>query len=253
MLTVMDTDGNVVRRLNGPAKSGFQRVAWDLRYPAMNPTRASAPDDDAFGPGPMGPLAGPGTYSVHFAKRVGGVLAEITEPQAFEVEPLNNATLPTTDRVALLEFQRRTARLQRAVLGAQQATREAGERITLLKKAIEDASAAQPTMMDDARKLEARLADLRLELEGDAMMDRRNESRPPSLSDRVNDIIDGWSSTSMATATQRRSYEIAAKEFSAFLPKLKTLVETDLHRLETQADAAGAPWTPGRVPEWTDR
>jgi hypothetical protein len=69
----------------------------------------------------------------------------------------------------------------------------------------------------------------------------------------VNDIIDGWSSTSMATATQRRSYEIAAKEFSAFLPKLKTLVETDLHRLETQADAAGAPWTPGRVPEWSDR
>ncbi len=253
VLTVTDADGNVVRRLSGPAKSGFQRVAWDLRYPAMNPTRASAPDEDAFGPGPMGPLAGPGTYTVHFAKRVGGVLAEITEPQPFEVEPLGNATLPATDRVALLEFQRRTARLQRAVLGAQQATREAGERITLLKKAIEDASAAQPTMMDDARKLEARLADLRLELEGDAMMDRRNESRPPSLSDRVNDIIDGRSSTSMATATQRRSYEIAAKEFSAFLPKLKTLVETDLHRLETQADAAGAPWTPGRVPEWSDR
>jgi hypothetical protein len=178
------------------------------------------------------------------------------ESQTFDVVPLANTTLPATDRVALLDFQRRTARLQRAVLGAQQAMREAETRISLLKKALEDAPSAQPAMMDDVRKLESRLADLRMEIDGDGMLDRRNEARAPGLSDRVDDIVGGlWFSTSQATATQKRGYEIAANEFSAFLPKLKALVEDDLRRIESQADAAGAPWTPGRVPTWspTDR
>ena len=35
-LEVKDKDGNTVRRLNGPVKKGFHRVAWDLRFPSPN-------------------------------------------------------------------------------------------------------------------------------------------------------------------------------------------------------------------------
>ena len=49
MLTVTDADGNVVRRLTGPVKAGFQRVAWDLRFPAANPTASRRrPRDNPF-------------------------------------------------------------------------------------------------------------------------------------------------------------------------------------------------------------
>jgi len=34
------------------------------------------------------------------------------------------------------------------------------------------------------------------------------------------------------------------------LEKLRTLVEVDLVNLEKALDAAGAPHTPGRIPEW---
>ena len=56
-----------------------------------------------------------------------------------------------------------------------------------------------------------------------------------------------------ATQTQVDQYNIAADEFKAQLTKLKVLVETDLARHERAVDAAGAPWTPGRLPEWNDR
>ena len=36
----------------------------------------------------------------------------------------------------------------------------------------------------------------------------------------------------------------------AEIPKLRRLVETDIRALEKQLDAAGAPPTPGRLPEW---
>ncbi|NNF17665.1 MAG: glycosyl hydrolase, partial [Gammaproteobacteria bacterium] len=43
VLIVKDADGNVVRHVEGPVKAGFQRVAWDLRYPSKEPY--DPPDD----------------------------------------------------------------------------------------------------------------------------------------------------------------------------------------------------------------
>ena len=39
LLIVKDEEGNVVRRLTAPAKAGFHRVAWDLRFPPSNPVQ----------------------------------------------------------------------------------------------------------------------------------------------------------------------------------------------------------------------
>ncbi len=73
--TVTDAEGNVVRRLTGPAKAGVQRVAWDLRFPPAQPTRLTPPPaDNPFIDPPDGPLAVPGRYTVSFETRVDGVL-----------------------------------------------------------------------------------------------------------------------------------------------------------------------------------
>jgi hypothetical protein len=42
----------------------------------------------------------------------------------------------------------------------------------------------------------------------------------------------------------------ASEEFSPVLARLKELVEVDLKGIETTLERLGAPWTPGRVPEW---
>jgi hypothetical protein len=49
------------------------------------------------------------------------------------------------------------------------------------------------------------------------------------------------------------SYRIAAAEFADQLAKLRTLVDVDLAKLEKDMEATGAPWTPGRVPEWSEK
>jgi hypothetical protein len=151
----------------------------------------------------------------------------------------------------LLAFQRQTARLQRAVLGAVRAADEAQSRIDHLKKALEDTPGADPGMLDQVRSLDTRLKDLRIELEGDRTVARRNEPTPPSLTGRISRIIGGqWRSTSAPTQTQRDSYRATGTRFAPLLDKLRTLIEVDLSQLEEAAEAAGAPWTPGRVPRW---
>ncbi len=251
ILTVTDDEGNVVRRLTGPVTKGFHRVAWDLRYPAAEPISLKPREVNPWDEPPAGPLASPGEYRVSLAVRVDGKVKSVTGSQAFDARPLATATLPAKDRGALLAFQKETQRLQRAVLGAVQSAREAKDRLAHLKKAIDDTPGADPALADDARSLDARLTELLVSLSGDDILSQHNEPTPPSIASRVRRVVEGhWTSTSDATKTHHRAYEIAAAEFGGVLAQLRTLVETDLRGLEERAEKAGAPWTPGRVPEW---
>jgi photosystem II stability/assembly factor-like uncharacterized protein len=252
VLTVTDEDGQVVRRIDGPVGKGFHRVAWDLRYPAPNPTSLVKRETTPWDAPLQGPLVAPGRYKVSFARVVDGSTTAVGEARSFEAAPLGNATLPPKDREALLAFQRKTARLQRAVLGAVRSLDEADARVAHLEKAIADTPQAAGGLESDLRAIETRLKDLRSELTGDPTIAGRNEPVPPSIADRVQQIVGGhWGTTSDATQGHRRNYDIAAAAFAPVLEKLRTLVTVDLVKLEGAAEAAGAPWTPGRVPTWT--
>jgi hypothetical protein len=252
MLTVSDTAGNVVRRLTGPAMSGFHRVAWDLRYPASNPTSLEPfPADNPFRQPPKGPMVVPGSYQVSLAKVVDGVVTPLGESQGFETVPLGTATLAAADKAELLAFQQQTARLQRGVLGAVKASEEAQNRLSHIKKAIADTPRADPGLMDQANSLEAQLKDIQTELSGDSVVSSRSERTPMSITSRVNRIVGGqWTSTSAPTQTNRDAYDIASEEFTEVLTRLRRLIGDDLVQLEQDLEAAGGPWTPGRLPNW---
>src|SRR6202023_3410697 len=62
---VYDEGGSPIRRVDGSLEEGFQRAAWDLRYPAAALREHSEDGDDDFPPATAtGPLVMPGNYSV---------------------------------------------------------------------------------------------------------------------------------------------------------------------------------------------
>ena len=251
-LLVSDEAGNLVRRLSGPASAGMQRVTWDLRYPSPDPiTGAPRRREDDDDDGSNGPLAAPGTYRVQLARRVDGVVTPLGESQAFMAAPMIAPTLPAQDKAAVLAFQQQAARLQRAVMGSAQAVTETQARLGLLKRALDETPKADPALRQEAVALEDRLRDLQNELAGDRTVESRSEPTPPSITDRVQNMVYGsWQTMSGPTNTHRRDYQVAADAFGVWLPKLRQVVEVDLKHLHERAEAAGAPWTPGRVPEW---
>jgi hypothetical protein len=250
VLTISDESGAVVRRLDAPAKAGFQRVAWDLRYPASVPASLKAPrTDNPFVDPPLGPMVLPGRYTASFARRVDGRLVPFGTPVTVEAAGLY--PVEGSQRNELLRFQQKTARLQRAVLAAIEVAEATHDRLQHIKKAIADAPGASAAWADDARALEARLRDLRIPLEGDRAVSARNEPTPPSISDRVDAIVSGqWTATAAPTETNRQAYEFASAAFEPVLQGLRTLVEVDLRGLEERLETAAAPGTPGRLPQW---
>jgi hypothetical protein len=252
LLTVRDEDGEVVRRLTGPVKKGIHRVAWDLRLPAADPASVeeAGPRNPWESP-PRGPMVVPGTYTVELAQRVRGIDAPLSEPQSFEAVPLGLARLAAADRVEVHAFQRRTARLQRAVLGAVRAAGEASDRLAHLEVAWLATPAADPALRTEIDALQDRLEDLGVELTGDPVVRGRNEPSPASIVERVQQVVFGhWTTTAGVTATHRANYDAAAAAFAEVLPELRRLLESDLPALEARMEAAGAPWTPGRLPRW---
>ena len=180
-----------------------------------------------------------------------GKTTPLATPQSFAAEVLGTASLPPADRAANLAFQQKTARLQRAVLGAVEAANETSKQIALLKKALLDAPAADAALMARARELGQRLKDLEVPLNGDKVVAKVQEPVSPSIVERVQRIVYSlWASSSAPTGTEQRGYEIAAQAFAPVLEKLRVLVEVDLADLEKNAEAAGAPWSGGRVPAW---
>src|SRR5206468_6535179 len=102
-------------------------------YPASEPVSLKKPEELApWNDPPIGPMAAPGAYSVTLSKRVDGKVTTLAGPVKFEAAPLGGSRVPLKDRAEALSFERRTARLQRAVLGATEAASEAKDRLAHL-------------------------------------------------------------------------------------------------------------------------
>jgi hypothetical protein len=239
-------------------------VAWDLRYPAavLAPQRGAAPggDDEEGGGGGgggggrgggAGYLAMPGTYSFTIATRQDGVVKTVASKQNFKVVAEGTSTMSAADRAALTDFQQELSKLQRTVSGANDSAGALKTRLGSLKRALRDAPSNSQRLIDETTTLEKRTDEITWEFRG---FPNAGEGAKPSLTQRVNAIAGRQvMAATRPTRTQIDQYNLTADEFKAQFDKLKTLIETDLPRLEKAAESAGAPWTSGRLPEWSGK
>jgi hypothetical protein len=196
----------------------------------------------------------PGNYSVRLFEKVEGVVSELSAAQDFQVVADGVSALSPEDRAAQQEFHRRVARLFRAVSGAVHTAEGVEARLKPIREALQATPVVEKQLGGVADSIEQRDREILRALRGDKELQKRNEPVPSSINDRVTNIMEG-ERFALAKPTQSHvdSYNIAATEFADQLAKLHALVEVDLAKLEKDMEAAGAPWTPGRVPEWSEK
>jgi hypothetical protein len=197
----------------------------------------------------------PGTYTVTMSSTVDGVTTDLGQPQEFEVVDLGINTFAADDPAEVHAFQQKVWDLDRAYRGAVKWATDAESRIAHTRKALFDTPGADTAMLAESQRLQTEIDDILVELSGDETRENRRENRnvftPPSISERVNRIVSSqWDTTSAPTQTKMDGYKWAADAFAKELGRLKALA-SELEAFESQLEAAGAPWTPGRLPNWT--
>ena len=141
--------------------------------------------------------------------------------------------------------------LYRAVYGATRTAEDVEARLKQIREALRETPAAEKQLGAVADSLEQRNRETLRALRSDVEIAGRSEPVPLSINDRLSLVMEGERfSLQKPTQTHIDSYNIAAAEFADQLAKLHGLVEVDLIKLEKDMEAAGAPWTPGRVPDW---
>jgi chromosome segregation ATPase len=188
----------------------------------------------------------PGKYSVAMAMRVNGVVTAMPGSQTFNVIVEGRENMTAADRTALADFQKKISTLQRSVLGANDAATSAKTRITLLKRAANEAPVENKSFIDQANAFDDEIDAIINALRGGR---ENTEIPPPSILQRVGNVAGTIRLSSIRpTQSQLINYELASSEFAPVLARLRTLIETDLPRFEKALEAAGAPLTPGRLP-----
>jgi len=246
LFTIKDESGNTVRRLNGNNSEGINRTTWDLRMMSFDPVTKSGEDVASRGSW----LVMPGNYSVTLSKRVEGVETVIAGPEKFSCVPLGTPSIPN-DRQVLAAFQKKAARLHRAAFGALNVLNDVRTKVDALKSVLMQTPQASPVLYEKILALQKRLTSLRREFTGDEVYGRFNENGPPTLMGRLDAVTQGfWSSTAAPTGIAKKAYEIAGDQFTAMYASLRQIVEGDVPALQKELDLLGAPWTPGRLPDW---
>jgi len=252
LVEVSDSAGNRIRRFTGPSGSGLHRVTWDLQYqpaiPVNGPPFQIDPDFPFFS-APSAPFVLPGRYTARLYSRIDGVLSPLGVPVTFAVVDADPSRRNPRN-ATVLASELRSAELERSALGASAYLNDLSGRLGFLRRAIDESARADSALIRRVRTLQTHLLDVQERLNGDPTRARRNESSPTGLLGRIQIALSQsrGSTLEAPTPAQMAQLDIVRNAITNILTEIRQLADVEVRAVEAAAEAAGIPWTAGRLP-----
>jgi photosystem II stability/assembly factor-like uncharacterized protein len=230
-IEVLAADGTRLRRFSGPARSGLNRAAWDLRRDRF---RRPKGDDEESEFRPAGVEVLPGTYTVLV------IVGSDTARQAVEVRPDPRYAIPETDRRAKDDAVRAIGRqLEHGAEAADRLT-EAMDDLTAIAtrlRAREDtASRALAAGADSLRQVLTRVRASLVGPEDVQGIVRDDAGAIPALNQPLYRMLSSWDAP---TDAQRREAAAAARQLREAVEATNRVFATDVAAFRIRLDAAG--------------
>lgn len=238
-LTVKDTEGNVVRKIKGKNKKGFNRVSWDLRYPSFSTInlQRDLPIEER-----SGFMVLPGTYSVNLSKQIDGVVTDLTEPKSFVVKRLYDGALKRADDEKQELFTSEITSLQKSLTAATIKLSNAAKKNNALQAAAIKTNSNNSEILAKIYNIKLKLINLEKIMYGNESKNEVGEKNNPTIMDRFYNAYGSSSrSTYGPTPTHLKSLEIAKKQFADFEIRLEQVVQTEIEPIEKLLIEAGSP------------
>jgi len=240
IIAISNSEGKVIRRVQGPATSGFHRVSWDLRYPNIDVIHRNDVGKKMNESG--GFLAPPGDYSATLYISEEGKTRKLSGPVSFTVKPMNTGTLEGSTPDIASNFWR-----------AYETTSKVASKLNLdLSKTMKRAQAMQlalkrsqstPGVLDtELQGVLAKIQKLESDVFGNQAKQEMGEKDDPTIGDRMFAVYRGIErSTYGPTNTHKQQLELINRELQSALGTLKS-IQSQLNGVYEKLKAAGAPY-----------
>lgn len=248
VFTITDAEGTIVRKLTANPSKGVNRLKWDLRNLPKNPVDLSTPAFyNPWAETNEGTMVAPGNYTVTMASIVDGQVQDLGS-QSFNLIPLNNTTLPSSDREALAEFMTKAGQLRGKVKSVQQALAEIQGELKQMNAAILATPIAQGELISEFNAIQDEVRQLSIVVNGDGIAAKLDQGQVPSLSSRSGSLAwEQGASTAEPTQTHKDIYAITVEELEPVYKATKELLEVKMVNFKKKLKNAGAPYTPGNL------
>lgn len=252
IFVIKNDNDEVVKKLSKNPKAGINHIVWNFRHSTTTPIKLKYKKSGRYGMDDDGYLAMPGKYTVTTYLLQNDSLKQLINAKEFEIELLNNTSLPAEDKLALLNFQKEVSEIRRQVRGAAKLLDEATNKLKYINEAILVYNNVDINLISKARKYQKELKELEFKLWGDYLIGQHEFETYPSIFDRIETVVYGiWNSTSAPSNTAINNIKIATEEFKPVLAQLNKTV-AEINTLQKKLDTYKTPYTPGRDGNWKE-
>jgi len=245
-LVIKDASGNVVNRVKGTNKKGFNRVNWKLNYPNKSGERLEATSQgrNFFGGG--GIMATPGDYTVTIVKRVDGKTTTLQGPKEFKVVPMYDGTLKRKSFDEMNAFREEVFSFQQDLTATNLMMSNSLKFIDAMKRAADKANNPSNELTSNINEARMSLLGIEKALSGNKIKGEIGERSNPTPNNGNRIGIIALSNTYGPTGNQKDSFNRAKKQLSEVKQQLQNITNNVLPALELDLKKAGAPWIEGQ-------
>ncbi|WP_109301302.1 glycosyl hydrolase [Aquimarina sp. AU474] len=240
VISIADSNNNVVRRITGPVTSGFHRVAWDLKYPA--PDAISIYKQENPFNTPQGFMVPPGRYTATMSKVVNGEVTLLSEPVSFEVKQLRKGTLQGATPEKVSEFWRTYENTIKKVSALELKLDKTDKKIKAMSKALDRVNTAPGSLDSRLVGLTKRFAEIQKAFAGNQSKQQVGEKNKPTIGSRMFAIYRGVErSTYGPTDTHLKTMQIITTQMEFISSKFEAL-QNEINVFSKALQDAGAPF-----------
>ena len=245
LLTIKDSEGNVINTVSGTNKKGFNRVNWNLGYAdrGMVKLKPQKVDTEWFDPTV---LATPGDYTMTLSKRIDGVVTELVAPQSFKVIPLKEGALKGSSHEEIKNFIESHYLFQQDLNATTSTLSESLVMIDAMKRASDKALNPQSDLIGRIHQTREDLLNIEKELTGDKTKGAIGEKSNPTPWDGNFIGLVASKTTYGPTANHKAAINRAKKQLGEIKVKLSNIIDTVLPAIQKDLKSAGAPWIEGQ-------
>ena len=241
VLSIQDSQGNVINKISQKASQGSHRMAWNFSH--FNPYSISDSPSRYRG---GGALAKPGTYQASLSLVQNGEVTPLDGPIPFEVKALREGVLKGISHEEYNAYLTEITQVYKSISAVRDVLSESGKMHKAMVTALAQAKILPGTLEPKLEALKLDLTRINQSISGSPSRREVGERNPAGIQSFLSNAMVGLRNSYGPTPLHRKSLKIAKELLVQLRAEVKSISEVRIPEIEAALKAADAPYILGQ-------